>query len=338
MDAILEAPGSGRSAEDGAGEGEVADAAAGQQAAATPPGGRLSRLGSSAAGAAWSPAGSDSVVSTPASSLAGTPTAAAAHRGLPLPGSVPRIDLQQRTPPSQAALQPQRESGDWAAQAQGQNDSGALASEQRGAASPRDAPPGSDAGGTPTSGQRRRTMAHAAEFGRSGSLASAPATARSPLPTPPTAAAQQHQHRLATVGVLGERSLAGASPRDSRSRSRSVEPGGLMRTISAPPMSGHHSGGGEEAQRSASRDAPWRHGRGQSLLGGQPAAVVGREASVLDLTSPEAVALQTRITTALSHKVTDRLVQVRVGRQGGWVGGGRQGTHESGRRACQAGA
>ncbi|KAL4451482.1 hypothetical protein ABPG75_007144 [Micractinium tetrahymenae] len=356
LGSILEAPGSGREAEEEEhveGQQPGGQQAAGAAAAAPPLAVPAdSRSPPPAAGFAPSPAApSDSAASTPVSSLAGTPTAAAGPRsGLPLPGGMPRLPLAQHTPQS-AVLQPQRESGDWLQYAESvSNASASLGthSEQRsvgrqqqhggGGAVVTGGTPDSDAGShsAPLARQRRRTAPPlmgspgqgvsrgsgdlsaalaAVSISERRGLVSAPATARSPLPTPTAGAAgqQQQQHRLAQAAGPGDASPAvspplsphmaaavaahaGASPLSSRSHT-----GGLARTTSAPASAlaagVRPAAGAEERRRSG-----LQHPRGLSMA-------AGREASMVDLTSPEAVALQGRIHSRLSRRVTDRLVQ-----------------------------
>lgn len=344
LSSILEAPGSGREAQEGEG------GRASQREATAQPGGSPRRP---ATGAPPSPAAtSDSAASTPLSSRGDTPTPASGlPRGLALPGGMPRLPLAQHTPPS-AVLQPQRESGDWLQYAQGVSHAGAspgghpeqrsAGQQQRGDCAVAAAgTPDSDAGSRaiPRPGQRRQTAPPFAgssglamrrgsvdfdaapgsvALAERGGLTSAPASARSPLPTPLAGAAPQQQHRLAqTAGPssaspavsppLSPTAGAGAgtaAPAESTHASSWGRSGGLARTTSAPAgamLAGTAAAASGERRRS---------GLQRPAVTGM---ALGRDASLADLTSPEAVALQGRIASRLSHKVTDRLVQVLPG-------------------------
>ena len=341
LGAIAEQPGSGRSREVEEGsqggspqqqEQQPAGGDPGQQqleggpaAQVTPqPAALSSRLSPTGAGPA--PASAvDSPVDSCASSAASTPLAAhGARRGLPLPAGVPQIALQALPLPK---LQPQPDSNDWYRYAESVSEAsaslGGSTQRQRGGT----ASPDSDAASPPPTGGRRRTAplpgsggsgditglleaaAGGSGRGSGGAYASAPATARlaASLPLSPSgerapaaAGAGSALHRLAQASGpdaaqqdVAQPVLAPAATFSPRGTARS-EGGGLARTTSAPAGRVATAAAAEERRRQAAR------------LG----AVPGREASVVDLTSPEAVAIQGRIHSRLSRPVTDRLVQV----------------------------
>lgn len=283
-----------------------------------------------AAAAAESPGGSCS------SSAASTPLAAhSGTRGLALPAFVPRIALQGTPMPK---LQPQPDSNDWHQYAETVSDAstsigGSSTQRQRGGT----ASPGSEAtsrmprsGGShawrrtaplPGSGGSGDLLELAAVAGGSGrgsgsAFASAPATAREEASAPliPAgdngaavgAGAAGGLHRLAQASGPEPAQLGAApaalapaatfSPRDTgRSEGR-----GLVRTASAPAGPVAAAAAAEERRR------PQQALQAQRML----SQVSGREGSVVDLTSPEAVAMQGRINSRLSRPVTERLVQV----------------------------
>ena len=293
------------------------------------------------------PSALESPTGSIASSATSTPLAAGVSpRGLPLPASVPRISLQAAPAPK---LQPQRESNDWHAYADTVSEAsasvhgtarlgGADQQQQQGQANG-PASPDSDAASPVAVSVRRRATAPlpgaagsgdlselldgVATSGRGGGLgylASAPATARSPSPLSPAgserpsaapggsgAAAAAGMHRLSQSAGPSDAAPgnchADATPSphgSSRQQGGSGGGGGLARTISAP-AGGRQLASAAEAER---RQALYRQ-RGAATV------VLGRDASAADLASAEAAAIQSRINSRLSHKVSDRLVQVR---------------------------
>ena len=325
-----------------------------QQSAASPPG---HAAAPGAAITAASPAGVAAVIESPGgsctSSAASTPLAAhSGSRGLALPAGVPRIALQGMPMPK---LQPQPDSNDWHQYAQTVSDAsasigGSSTQRQRGGT----ASPSSEATSpAPRSGgsHARRRTAPVPSSGGSGDLtdlaaagsgrgsgnafASAPATARDVTSAPLSpagdragaaggAAAGAGLHRLAQASgpdavqlgtALPEQPPAGmfSPPSAGRGNGR-----GLARTASAPAGPVAAAAAAEERRR------PQQAQQAQRML----SQVSGREGSAVDLTSPEAVAMQGRINSRLSRPVTERLVQVRglVLREvlhlmgGGWVG------------------
>lgn len=373
LGSILEQPGSGREQEQEeepqAGEerqrqGEAAQAAAADAAAGAGGGGEPGSASESTpqpgapayhphrapfGGSTASPqpplvAAAAAVDASPASSLASSaatmPTSAfasaAAPRGLPLPGGVPRIALQAVPQPS---LQPAGESNDWMEYAQSVSDAGLsghgsdLRSSSR---RQRSATPDSDAASTPISSYRRHTTPLPAGGGivdvsrllqQGGSPsppvapsgrgpASAPATSRPPAAVSTGGSGGGAVHRLAHAagpepppppsGSATARPAAADSaseapspdqPTPASGGSRGRDGTGLARTASAP------AGALLAAATVEGQRRHLAHHRGMSM-------VVGREASVVDLASPEAAAVAGRITTRLPRKVTDQLVQV----------------------------
>jgi hypothetical protein len=260
--------------------------------------------------------------------------------------------MLQHTP--QRPLQPQPDSNDWMDYAQSVSEASTSArgggdsaqpstrsqqqqqQQQRGVASP-----DSDAS-TPTSLYRplgRRTTtplpgSHRSSMGgsgdmsglldapdsRRGGMASAPATARSPLGQAAAVPAPSALHRLSHAG--GPQATDGAaidSGGDSGMPTPRVDAGGvgglasspasLARTASAPVGRMLQNALTDERRRQAGQ----MHQRGLSMA-------VRREVSVVDLAAPEAAVVVGRINTRLSHKATDRLVQVRL--LGGMAGAG----------------
>lgn len=310
-----------------------------QQSAASPidhagaPGAAITAAATAAAAAASeSPGGSCT------SSAASTPMAApSGSRGLALPAGVPRIALQGMPMPK---LQPQPDSNDWHQYAQTVSDASASigcssTQRQRGGT----ASPGSEATSPPPrsggSHARRRTApvpssggsgdltdlaAAAAGSGRGSgnAFASAPATTRDVASAPLNpagdragaaagAAAGAGLHRLAQASGPDAVQLGAALPEQPPAAMFSPPSAGrgngrgLARTASAP------AGPVAAAAAAEERGRPQQAQQAQRML----SQVSGREGSAVDLTSPEAVAIQGRINSRLSRPVTERLVQVR---------------------------